>query len=121
MLRAVCALCSLAVSRNTLCCPARVQAALAGMLRAGAAACRDELPGALRVRPRKGSAIVFWHDRAGKGARGDPDGDPRAWHTGCPVLPGGGPEEAVKWTMQKFKETPMRWREHPPRPRRPSS
>ena len=91
-------------------------------MRAGAAACRGELPGALRVRPRKGSAIVFWHDRQGKGARGDPDGDPRAWHTGCPVLraaDGTNEPEAVKWTMQKFKETPMRDRERAPR--RPSS
>ena len=95
-----------------------VAAAMADMLRAGAAACRDELPGALRVRPRRGSAVVFWHDRAGKGAKGDPDGDPMAWHTGCPVLRGADGEGAVKWTMQKFKETPMRWREHPPRRQR---
>lgn len=54
--------------------------------------------GGLRVVPRKGSAVLFHHDQLnGKG-------DPWAWHTGCEVRAG------TKWTLQKFKETPLEYR-----------
>ena len=41
---------------------------------------------AFRVEPKKGSAIVFWHDLL------NGTGDPFAWHAGCAVTRG------TKWT-----------------------
>ena len=38
--------------------------------------------------------MVFYHDLS------TGEGDPLAWHAGCAVA------EGVKWTLQKFKETP---------------
>ena len=55
--------------------------------------------GALKVKPKKGSAIMFWHDNVGFSGLGV--GDPLAWHTGCH------PYTGTKWTMQKFSEVPM--------------
>ena len=54
---------------------------------------------ALKVKPKAGSAIVFWHDHVGMNGPGV--GDALAWHTGCKVY------EGTKWTMQKFSETPV--------------
>ena len=50
---------------------------------------------ALRVRPQRGQAIVFW-TLTSEGL------DPNSWHSGARVLYGGG----GKWIAQKFKELP---------------
>ena len=42
---------------------------------------KKEGRGALKVKPKKGSAIVFWHDYPG--SSGYSAGDSLAWHTGC--------------------------------------
>ena len=42
---------------------------------------KKEGHGALKVKPKKGSAIVFWHDYPG--SSGYSAGDSLAWHTGC--------------------------------------
>ena len=55
-------------------------------------------PKGMKVSPKKGSAIIFWHDLPGQNGVGV--GDALAWHTGCKVSKG------VKWTMQKFSEVP---------------
>jgi len=51
-------------------------------------------PGSLRVRPRRGDALLFLsvHPETGEAF-------PQMWHAGCPVARG------HKWTLQKFKET----------------
>ena len=54
--------------------------------------------GALRTTARKGDAIVFFHDHM------DLTGDAQAWHAGCV------PRSGDKWTMQKFKELPVKYR-----------
>jgi len=55
--------------------------------------------GGLKVKPKKGSAIMFWHDYPGHSGIGV--GDYLAWHAGCQ------PYIGEKWTMQKFSEVPM--------------
>eukprot|EP00160_Parvularia_atlantis_P001653 Unigene11332_Nuclearia_a/m.34616 Unigene11332_Nuclearia_a/g.34616 ORF Unigene11332_Nuclearia_a/g.34616 Unigene11332_Nuclearia_a/m.34616 type:complete len:125 (+) Unigene11332_Nuclearia_a:689-1063(+) len=55
------------------------------------AICREELP-ALRVRPKRGAAVVFASRHA------DGHVNPRTWHAACAV------REGLKVTLQKFKE-----------------
>lgn len=59
----------------------------------------DDGEGFVIVGPKKGSAVVFFHDHT------NAEPDPLAWHTGCRVRSG------IKWTMQKFKEMPQGWRQ----------
>lgn len=68
---------------------------------AAAAACRNELPGAIRIRPKRGRAALFRSDMPGGGR-----GDPMAFHAGC-YLSGAG----EKWMLQQFKELPAEARE----------
>ncbi len=104
---------------------------LALLLKRSHDVCKGDVPnnepsagitGGVKVVPRKGTAILFHHDQlnglviSGLHARCLQSGlahlfaiflnriyqgDPFAWHTGCKVRGG------VKWTLQKFKETPM--------------
>ena len=53
---------------------------------------------AVRTVAKKGSAVVFRHNRQ------DLSGEPLTWHAGCQPLSGD------KWTMQKFKELHPRFR-----------
>ena len=53
---------------------------------------------ALRTAARKGDAVVFFHDHM------DLTGDAQAFHAGCI------PRSGDKWTMQKFKELPQKYR-----------
>jgi hypothetical protein len=53
---------------------------------------------AVRTTPRKGRAVVFFHHRA------DLSPEPLTWHAGCLPLSGD------KWTLQKFKELPRKYR-----------
>ena len=53
---------------------------------------------AVRTVARKGSAVVFRHNRQ------DLSAEPLTWHAGCQPLSGD------KWTMQKFKELHPRFR-----------
>jgi hypothetical protein len=50
------------------------------------------------TKARKGAAAVFFHDQL------DGNPDTLAWHAGCVPLSGD------KWTMQKFKELPTKFR-----------
>ena len=71
------------------------------LLQGTSAACDSmtHWPDALRVEPKEGDAIFFWHDHVGESGSGV--GDPMAWHTGCGVRKG------TKWTLQKFMELPV--------------
>ena len=69
-------------------------ATFTGASKALLAAAENESVG-VHVRPRRGSACVFWTmDAAGV--------DPASWHNGAKVLHGAG----GKWIVQKFKELP---------------
>ena len=57
----------------------------------------------LHVRPRRGSACIFWTmNEAGV--------DPASWHNGARVCNGGN----GKWIAQKFKEIPIAYRKQRP-------
>jgi hypothetical protein len=52
----------------------------------------------VRTTPTKGDAVVFFHNHP------NGEADPYVWHAGCL------PISNDKWTMQKFKEMPMSFR-----------
>ena len=63
-------------------------------------ACAASKPTGLRITPKRGAAVLFLN------AAASDDGSAaqlwQQWHGGCRVRAG------VKWTMQQFKETPVR-------------
>eukprot|EP00411_Alexandrium_monilatum_P076530 CAMPEP_0175490716 /NCGR_PEP_ID=MMETSP0096-20121207/1399_1 /TAXON_ID=311494 /ORGANISM="Alexandrium monilatum, Strain CCMP3105" /LENGTH=464 /DNA_ID=CAMNT_0016792635 /DNA_START=1 /DNA_END=1392 /DNA_ORIENTATION=+ len=86
---------------------------------AGSGLCAAELveraeaaPGALRIAPRRGAAVLFFTLLGEEGDAGLADGpparDPWSWHGGAAVQ-----GRLGKWTLQIFKEVPLEHRGGP--------